>query len=162
MRVLLLVIALAAAAPVNGQAKSTGGFTDCLLQRGAAQVVAVDVGHGQLHPAVREDPRVDVRERCNVRHLTRETIGGPVDLVVAVNVGVILAALFFMRRMAEAVHVEQQIETAAIRAGSGPADAGANGLVIYSIDGPFFFGAAEKLERTLEHIQRPATTLMSA
>ena len=62
---------------------STGGFTDCLLQRGAAQVVAVDVGHGQLHPAVRDDPRVDVRERCNVRHLTQEAIGGPVDLVVA-------------------------------------------------------------------------------
>ena len=55
---------------------STGGFTDCLLQRGAAQVVAVDVGHGQLHPDVRADPRVDVRERCNVRHLTREAIGG--------------------------------------------------------------------------------------
>jgi len=62
---------------------STGGFTDCLLQRGAASVVAVDVGHGQLHPAIRGDPRVDVRERCNVRHLTVATIGGPVDLVVA-------------------------------------------------------------------------------
>ena len=62
---------------------STGGFTDCLLQRGAAQVVAVDVGHGQLHPAVRDDPRVDVRERCNVRHLRADDVGGPVDLVVA-------------------------------------------------------------------------------
>ena len=62
---------------------STGGFTDCLLQRGAAQVVAVDVGHGQLHPAIRADPRVDVRERCNVRHLRADDVGGPVDLVVA-------------------------------------------------------------------------------
>jgi 23S rRNA (cytidine1920-2'-O)/16S rRNA (cytidine1409-2'-O)-methyltransferase len=62
---------------------STGGFTDCLLQRGAAQVVSVDVGHGQLHPAIRDDPRVDVRERCNVRHLRAEDVGGAVDLVVA-------------------------------------------------------------------------------
>jgi 23S rRNA (cytidine1920-2'-O)/16S rRNA (cytidine1409-2'-O)-methyltransferase len=62
---------------------STGGFTDCLLQRGAAHVVAVDVGHGQLHPAIRDDPRVDVRERCNVRHLRRDDVGGPVELVVA-------------------------------------------------------------------------------
>jgi 23S rRNA (cytidine1920-2'-O)/16S rRNA (cytidine1409-2'-O)-methyltransferase len=62
---------------------STGGFTDCLLQRGAGEVVAVDVGHGQLHPAVREDPRVVVMERCNVRHLTPELIGGRVAAVVA-------------------------------------------------------------------------------
>jgi 23S rRNA (cytidine1920-2'-O)/16S rRNA (cytidine1409-2'-O)-methyltransferase len=48
---------------------STGGFTDCLLQRGAASVVALDVGHGQLHPRVRDDPRVVVIERCNVRSL---------------------------------------------------------------------------------------------
>ena len=62
---------------------STGGFTDCLLQRGAAQVVAVDVGYGQLHERLRADPRVDVRERTNVRDLDRDAVGGPVDLVVA-------------------------------------------------------------------------------
>jgi 23S rRNA (cytidine1920-2'-O)/16S rRNA (cytidine1409-2'-O)-methyltransferase len=62
---------------------STGGFTDCVLQRGAARVVAVDVGHGQLHERVRSDPRVDVRERTNVRGLDAGVIGGPVDLVVA-------------------------------------------------------------------------------
>jgi 23S rRNA (cytidine1920-2'-O)/16S rRNA (cytidine1409-2'-O)-methyltransferase len=62
---------------------STGGFTDCLLQRGAAEVAAVDVGHGQLHPRVREDARVLVRERLNVRSLRRDDIGGPVDVVVA-------------------------------------------------------------------------------
>src|SRR5262245_11063186 len=62
---------------------STGGFTDCLLQRGARQVVAVDVGHGQLHPKLRGDDRVVVMERTNVRSLTRTAIGGPVDLVVA-------------------------------------------------------------------------------
>jgi 23S rRNA (cytidine1920-2'-O)/16S rRNA (cytidine1409-2'-O)-methyltransferase len=63
---------------------STGGFTDCLLQRGAASVVAVDVGTGQLAWSLRNDPRVTVRERCNVRHLTLADVGGaPVDLVVA-------------------------------------------------------------------------------
>src|SRR5690242_16717595 len=46
---------------------STGGFTDCLLQRGAAAVVALDVGYGQLHPKIRDDPRVTVLERTNVR-----------------------------------------------------------------------------------------------
>jgi 23S rRNA (cytidine1920-2'-O)/16S rRNA (cytidine1409-2'-O)-methyltransferase len=49
---------------------STGGFTDCLLQAGAARVVAIDVGYGQLHPRLRADPRVSVLERTNVRELT--------------------------------------------------------------------------------------------
>ncbi len=62
---------------------STGGFTDCLLQRGAAPVLAIDVGHGQLHPSVRDDPRVVVRERTNVRDLTPEAVGGRVGVVVA-------------------------------------------------------------------------------
>jgi 23S rRNA (cytidine1920-2'-O)/16S rRNA (cytidine1409-2'-O)-methyltransferase len=48
---------------------STGGFTDCLLQNGAARVIALDVGYGQLHPRIREDPRVTVLERTNVRRL---------------------------------------------------------------------------------------------
>lgn len=51
---------------------STGGFTDCLLQRGAASVVAVDVGYGQLHPRIRADPRVTVRERTHIRTLADE------------------------------------------------------------------------------------------
>jgi len=63
---------------------STGGFTDCLLQAGAAQVVAVDVGHGQLHPRLRAHPRVVNHERLDVRSVTVATVGGsPVDLVVA-------------------------------------------------------------------------------
>jgi len=63
---------------------STGGFTDCLLQSGAAQVVAVDVGHGQLHPKLRHDPRVVNRERLDIRAVDLESVGGtPVDLVVA-------------------------------------------------------------------------------
>ena len=62
---------------------STGGFTDCLLQRGAEAVSAVDVGHGQLHPRIRNDQRVLVLERYNVRQLHADDIGGPVDAVVA-------------------------------------------------------------------------------
>ena len=62
---------------------STGGFTDCLLQRGAVHVVALDVGHGQLHPRIREDSRVSVLERFHVRDVTPAAIGGAVDLVVA-------------------------------------------------------------------------------
>jgi 23S rRNA (cytidine1920-2'-O)/16S rRNA (cytidine1409-2'-O)-methyltransferase len=62
---------------------STGGFTDCLLQRGAAEVVAVDVGHGQLHERLRTDPRVVNLERTNVRAVDADAIGGPVDVVVA-------------------------------------------------------------------------------
>jgi 23S rRNA (cytidine1920-2'-O)/16S rRNA (cytidine1409-2'-O)-methyltransferase len=62
---------------------STGGFTDCLRQRGAAEVVAVDVGYGQLADRVRSDPHVEVRERTNIRQLSPGDIGGPVDVVVA-------------------------------------------------------------------------------
>jgi 23S rRNA (cytidine1920-2'-O)/16S rRNA (cytidine1409-2'-O)-methyltransferase len=63
---------------------STGGFTDCLLQRGAALVVAVDVGHGQLHERLRADPRVRVLERTNIRHLTIDAAGGvPFSVVTA-------------------------------------------------------------------------------
>jgi 23S rRNA (cytidine1920-2'-O)/16S rRNA (cytidine1409-2'-O)-methyltransferase len=59
---------------------STGGFTDCLLEAGAARVVAIDVGYGQLHPRLREDPRVAVLERTNVRHL--ETLPFAPEFVV--------------------------------------------------------------------------------
>lgn len=62
---------------------STGGFTDCLLQRGAAHVVAIDVGRGQLHARLQADARVEVRERTNVRTVTPGEVGGPVPLVVA-------------------------------------------------------------------------------
>jgi 23S rRNA (cytidine1920-2'-O)/16S rRNA (cytidine1409-2'-O)-methyltransferase len=61
---------------------STGGFTDCLLQNGAAKVHAVDVGHGQLDWKLRTDPRVVVYEGLNARHLTLSDIGEPVDLAV--------------------------------------------------------------------------------
>jgi 23S rRNA (cytidine1920-2'-O)/16S rRNA (cytidine1409-2'-O)-methyltransferase len=61
---------------------STGGFTDVLLQRGAARVYAVDVGHGQLDWRLRNDPRVVVLEKINARHLSAEHVPEPVDLIV--------------------------------------------------------------------------------
>jgi 23S rRNA (cytidine1920-2'-O)/16S rRNA (cytidine1409-2'-O)-methyltransferase len=60
---------------------STGGFTDVLLQRGARQVVALDVGHGQLDWRLRTDPRVVVREHVNARHLADDDLPGPFDVV---------------------------------------------------------------------------------
>jgi 23S rRNA (cytidine1920-2'-O)/16S rRNA (cytidine1409-2'-O)-methyltransferase len=62
---------------------STGGFTDVLLRRGASEVVAVDVGYGQLAWELRQDSRVKVLDRTNIRHLTGEQVGAPVDLIVA-------------------------------------------------------------------------------
>lgn len=62
---------------------STGGFTDCLVQNGARQVVALDVGHGQLHPRVRHHPRVVVVEGRNIRQYDRQQWGDDFDLVVA-------------------------------------------------------------------------------
>jgi len=61
---------------------STGGFTDCLLQHGAAKVWAIDVGHSQLDWRIRSDARVEVREKLNARHLTREDITDPIALIV--------------------------------------------------------------------------------
>lgn len=67
---------------------STGGFTDCFLQHGAAKVYAVDTGYGQMASRLREDPRVILRERTNARHLDETIIPNPVD-VAAVDVSFI-------------------------------------------------------------------------
>jgi 23S rRNA (cytidine1920-2'-O)/16S rRNA (cytidine1409-2'-O)-methyltransferase len=76
---------------------STGGFTEVLLDRGATEVVAVDVGYGQLAWSLRRDARVVVVERTNVRDLTPEAIGGRADLVVAdlsfISLSTVLPAL---------------------------------------------------------------------
>ncbi len=76
---------------------STGGFTDCLLQRGAARVVAVDVGYGQLAHALRIDPRVVVMERTNARTLTPADVGGAADLTV------VDASFIGLGKLAEAI-----------------------------------------------------------
>ncbi len=76
---------------------STGGFTDCLLQRGAARVIAVDSGHGQIDFRLRHDPRVRLLEKTNARYLTREQIGEYVDFIAMdvsfISVTVVLPAV---------------------------------------------------------------------
>lgn len=76
---------------------STGGFTDVLLRAGAAHVVAVDVGYGQLAWSLQTDPRVEVHDRTNVRSLTPDQIGGPAQLTVAdlsfISLPIVLPAL---------------------------------------------------------------------
>src|SRR5205085_5692684 len=61
---------------------STGGFSDCLLQHGVSQVIAVDTGYGQLDFRLRQDPRLRLLEKTNARFLRSEDIGVPVDIVV--------------------------------------------------------------------------------
>lgn len=71
---------------------STGGFTDCLLQHGAARVIAIDTGYGQMDLKLRQDPRVRLREKINARFVTEVVIGERVDLIV-VDVAFISATL---------------------------------------------------------------------
>lgn len=78
---------------------STGGFTDCLLQRGVARVYAIDVGYGQLHWRLRNDPRVVVMERTNARYLT------PSDLPEAPHVVTIDASFISLTKILPAVHI---------------------------------------------------------
>ena len=81
---------------------STGGFTDCLLQKGAKKVFAIDVGYGQLAWSVRNDPRVVVMERTNIRHVTPEQIGEPLDLSVVdvsfISLSIVLPAISALLR----------------------------------------------------------------
>lgn len=116
--------------PVQGRrcldaGASTGGFTEVLLDRGAAEIVAADVGYGQLAWSLRSDERVHVLERTNVRTLTPEAIGGPVDLVVAdlsfISLATVLPALTACcRRDADIVPmVKPQFEVGKDRVGAG-------------------------------------------
>ncbi len=91
-----------AGARVLDAGSSTGGFTDCALQAGAASVVAVDVGRGQLHQRLVGDPRIEVHERTNVRHLRPGDIGEPADVVVAdlsfISLGAVVEPLLALAR----------------------------------------------------------------
>ncbi len=104
---------------------STGGFTEVLLSRGASEVVAVDVGYGELAWSLRTDDRVRVLERTNVRSLTPEQIGGPVDLVVAdlsfISLRLVLPALLACSRDEADVlpMVKPQFEVGRERLGAG-------------------------------------------
>jgi len=90
------------AVPVAGRrcldaGASTGGFTDVLLRRGALEVLAVDVGYGLIAWSLRTDDRVQVMDRTNVRHLSMEDVGAPVDLITAdlsfISLALVLPAL---------------------------------------------------------------------
>ncbi|MDN5751561.1 MAG: TlyA family RNA methyltransferase, partial [Pseudonocardia sp.] len=102
---------------------STGGFTDVLLDRGAARVVAVDVGYGQLVWRVRSDERVQVHDRTNVRALTPEDIGGTVALTVAdlsfISLRTVLPALAACTDGVLVPMVKPQFEVGRARLGSG-------------------------------------------
>jgi 23S rRNA (cytidine1920-2'-O)/16S rRNA (cytidine1409-2'-O)-methyltransferase len=104
---------------------STGGFTDVLLRRGASQVVAVDVGYGQLAWELRQDPRVIILDRTNIRHLTGEMVGEPIDLVVAdlsfISLTLVLPALAAVSKPEAdfVLMVKPQFEVGRERLGAG-------------------------------------------
>jgi len=117
-----------------------------------------DVGH--FLRLARTAPRADVAVLLLTFALTVF-----VDLVVAVNVGVVVAALFFMRRMAQSVNVEEDVPATGEHGGGGVAADGhaaamPRDVMVYRIDGPFFFGAAEKLESILDRVQSHVTTVV--
>ncbi|MCW2711485.1 MAG: hemolysin [Marmoricola sp.] len=104
---------------------STGGFTDVLLRKGAREVVAVDVGYGQLLWALQNDPRVRVLDRTNVREIDVDLIGGPVDLVVGdlsfISLALVLDALIGVTAADGdlALMVKPQFEVGKDRLGKG-------------------------------------------
>ncbi|CAB4707481.1 MAG: TlyA family rRNA (cytidine-2'-O)-methyltransferase [Actinobacteria bacterium] len=104
---------------------STGGFTDVLLKRGVKKVVAVDVGYGQLAWELRNDPRVTILDRTNVRHLTIEQVGERVDLVVAdlsfISLTLVLPALVSVSQSSAdfLVMVKPQFEVGREKLGAG-------------------------------------------
>jgi 23S rRNA (cytidine1920-2'-O)/16S rRNA (cytidine1409-2'-O)-methyltransferase len=104
---------------------STGGFTDVLLRAGATQVMAVDVGYGQLAWALRQDPRVVVHDRTNIRDLTTDVVAGPLDLVVGdlsfISLELVLDALLGVTAADGdlALMVKPQFEVGKDRVGKG-------------------------------------------
>ena len=104
---------------------STGGFTDVLLKRGASEVIAVDVGYGQLAWEIRNNPKVKVLDRTNIRHLTIEQVGAPVDLVVAdlsfISLTLVLPALVTIAKTDAdyLVMVKPQFEVGREKLGAG-------------------------------------------
>ncbi len=126
---------------------STGGFSDCLLQRGAARVYAVDVGYGQLAWKLRTDPRVRVIERANIRHLPESALPEPVDIVTVdvsfISLKIVVPAVFkFMKADASlVVLVKPQFEVGRSQVGKGGVvrDPGLHESVLRDLSG-FFSG----------------------
>jgi len=104
---------------------STGGFTDCLLQHGARRVFAVDVGYGQLAWKIRQDPRVSVIERMNIRYMPKDAIAEPVDLatidVSFISLRIVVpAVLKFMKNEAAVIAlIKPQFEVGKNNVGKG-------------------------------------------
>ena len=104
---------------------STGGFTDCLLQHGARRVFAVDVGYGQLAWKIRQDPRVAVIERMNIRYMPYDAIGEPVDLatidVSFISLKIVVPAMLkFMKNEAAVIAlIKPQFEVGKNNVGKG-------------------------------------------
>ncbi len=131
---------------------STGGFTDCLLQHGAERVVAIDVGHGQIHSGLRLDPRVDVRERVNARNLSPGDFDERFDLVVVdvsfISLELILPAIDRCAPDAEfLLLVKPQFEVGREQVGKGGVvreDALRHGAADRIVRAACAFGRAEK------------------
>ena len=104
---------------------STGGFTDCLLQNGAAHVIAVDVGYGQIAWKLRQDTRVTILERTNIRYLTVEALPFPVDLAVIdvsfISLKIVVPAVrkFLRSHAAVLALIKPQFEVGKNRIGKG-------------------------------------------
>ena len=107
---------------------STGGFTDCLLQAGATRVCALDVGYGQLHPRLRDDPRVTVLERVNVRRLTCDQLPFPPSFVVC-DVSFVGLAKALPPALACAAAGWRALVLVKPQFEAGPADVGRGGVV---------------------------------
>ena len=124
---------------------STGGFTDCLLQNGAARVYAVDVGYGQLAWKLRQDPRVEVIERTNIRHMQPESIAESVDLstidVSFISLKIVVPAVVaFMKNEARILAlIKPQFEVGKDQVGKGGVvrDANLHTRVIQSLSAFF-------------------------
>jgi 23S rRNA (cytidine1920-2'-O)/16S rRNA (cytidine1409-2'-O)-methyltransferase len=133
---------------------STGGFTDCMLQRGASQVIAVDTGYGQIATPLRANPRVKLLERTNARYLAPEQVGEPRPSFAAIDVSFISATLVLppvkavclpdeLRRCELIVLVKPQFEVGRKKVGKG-------GIVR---DPEAQAGAVEKVKQAVSHLQ---------
>jgi 23S rRNA (cytidine1920-2'-O)/16S rRNA (cytidine1409-2'-O)-methyltransferase len=144
---------------------STGGFTDCLLQRGAARVIAIDTGYGQMDFRLRQDPRVRLLEKTNARYLTRDLVGEYVSFV-AMDVSFISATLVLPALIASAfprdetrnmprrlvVLVKPQFE-------AGRGEVGKGGIVR---DASAQQGAVEKVRQCVVKLGAPNTDVIDS
>jgi len=128
---------------------STGGFTDCALQNGAARVYAVDVGYNQLDWSLRQDSRVQVLERTNFRHMTGDQLDGPLPLFATIDVSFISLRLILpvLAELLQKKRTHRCADQAAVRSG-----AGACGQVgRHSRPGRSYASASRRFERGSRH-----------